>query len=153
MDEFRGRLVWVHSCQFVVADHRDGHETLQKESMSKNRKSQSVAIGFGRLVKALLLCVLLCGAGVIYVWQKDQIDQLAKQIKVRELRLNALLDQNDQLRTQLAKMRRPEALEQRIKELNLGLAAPQPGQVRTLPEPVAEVPRLERERQFVARDH
>ena len=53
--------------------------------MARNRKYQSAAIRFGPTLKALLLCLLIGGSGVGYVWQKDQIYQLGQQIRKREL--------------------------------------------------------------------
>ena len=45
-------------------------------NMARNRKYQSAAIRFGPALKALLLCLLIGGSGVGYVWQKDQIIRL-----------------------------------------------------------------------------
>jgi hypothetical protein len=120
--------------------------------MARNRKSQSAAIRFGPALKAFLLCLLIGGSGVGYVWQKDQIVRLGQQIKTREIRLNVLEKQNEKLEKQLATMRGPQFLEMRIKELNLGLVPPQPGQVWRLTEPSAENVRPVLERQFVARE-
>lgn len=106
--------------------------------MARNRKSQSAAIRFGPALKALLLCLLIGGAGVGYVWQKEQIVKLGYQLKLRETRLNSLTDQSERLRKQLANMRSPRFLELRIKEANLGLGPPQPAQVLRLVEPSAE---------------
>jgi len=89
-------------------------------------------------LKACLLCLLIGGSGVGYVWQKSQIDQLSQGIRRREIRLNQLQDQNEKLHKQLAFMRSPRHLEMRIKELNLGLSIPQPTQVLRLPEPTPE---------------
>ena len=75
--------------------------------MARNRKYQSAAIRFGPALKAFLLCLLIGGSGVGYVWQKDQIYELGQQIKKRELRLAELEDQNEKLRKQLATMRSP----------------------------------------------
>lgn len=110
--------------------------------MARNRKSQSAAIRFGPALKALLLCLLIGGSGVGYVWQKEQIDKLGDQIKLRERRLNMLQDQNEVMRKQIAKLRSPGFLEQRIKDANLGLGPPQHGQVMRLPEPVGEPVRM-----------
>ena len=44
--------------------------------MARNRKYQSAANRFGPALKAFLLCLLIGGPGVGYVWQKDQISQL-----------------------------------------------------------------------------
>lgn len=106
--------------------------------MSRNRKSQSAASRFGPAVKALVLCLLLGGSGVGYVWQQDQIARLGKQIKARESRLEQLQEQNETLRRQLETLRSPAALQKRIQELNLGLVPPQQTQVWRLPEPGAE---------------
>jgi hypothetical protein len=120
--------------------------------MARNRKYQSAAIRFGPTLKALLLCLLIGGSGVGYVWQKDQIYQLGQQIKKRELRLRELVDQNEKLRKQLGTMRSPRLLEQRIKELNLGLVQPEQAQIWQLPEPSREFPAPPADRQYAARD-
>ena len=103
--------------------------------MAKNRKHQSAAIRFGPALKAFLLCLLIGGSGVGYVWQKNQIYDLGQQIRKRELRLKDLQDQNEKLRRQLVYMRSPQFLEARVKELNLGLVPSQPSQVWYLKEP------------------
>jgi len=92
-----------------------------------------------------LLCLLIGGSGVGYVWQKNQIDQLGQQIRKREMHLKELQDQNEKLRRQMAYMKSPPFLEARIKELNLGLVPPQPSQVWYLKEPKLESPKQNRE--------
>ncbi len=116
--------------------------------MARNRKYQSVANRFGPALKAFLLCLLIGGAGVGYVWQKDQIVRLGDQRKKRELRLDELKNQNDKLRKQLAVMHSPPFLERRNQELGLGLGPPQQMQVWRLPEPARDIPRSQRERQY-----
>jgi hypothetical protein len=106
--------------------------------MARNRKYRSAALRFGPALKAFLLCLLIGGSGIGYVWQKNQIYELGQQIRKREQRLQALERQTDTLRQQLATLRMPHAIEQRIKLLNLGLVAPAPGQVWQLPEPTGE---------------
>ena len=118
--------------------------------MARNRKNQSAAIRFGPALKACLLCLLIGGSGIGYVWQKSQIDQLGSQIKVRESRFRQLEEQNEMLRKQLAMMRTPRFLEMRIKELNLGLAMPQPALVMRLSEPPVERAAGPVERQYAA---
>jgi uncharacterized protein HemX len=118
--------------------------------MARNRKYQSAANRFGPALKAILLCLLIGGSAVGYVWQKDQISQLGQQIKKRELRLADLENQSEKLRKQLATMRSPRFLERRIQELGLGLVPPQQTQVWRLTEPARDLPRLERERQYAA---
>jgi hypothetical protein len=108
--------------------------------MARNRKYQSAAIRFGPALKAFLLCLLIGGSGVGYVWQKDQISQLGRQIKQRELRLAERVYQSEKLRKQLGTMRSPRFLERRIQELGLGLVPPQQTQVWWLSEPVGGWP-------------
>ena len=116
--------------------------------MARNRKYQSATIRFGPAIKAFLLCVLIGGSGVGYVWQKSLIVELGQQIRKRELRLGELAEQNEKLKKQLAVMRSPQFLESRIKELNLGLITPQPSQVWRMDEPVPTPPQAGRERQY-----
>ena len=120
--------------------------------MARNRKYQSAAIRFGPALKALLLCILIGGSGVGYVWQKNQIYQLGQHMKKREVWLEKLEDQNEKLRRQLGIMRGPQYLERRIKELNLGLAPAQPSQVWRLSESAAESHRPSPERPLAAED-
>ena len=104
--------------------------------MAKNRKNLPAAIRFGPVVKALLFCLVIGGAAVGYVWQKTQIYELGKQIRGRETRLVEMQDANKKLRDQLAMLRSPARLEQRARELNLGLGQPLPANIWRLPEPV-----------------
>ena len=111
--------------------------------MARNRKYRSAAVRFGPALKAFLLCLVIGGSGVGYVWQKNQIYELGKQIKQRELRLAGLAYQNGKLENELARMRLPRSLELRIKDL--GLILPQPAQVWRLSEPSCEAPTAGRE--------
>jgi hypothetical protein len=116
--------------------------------MARNRKSQSAAIRFGPALKAFLLCLLIGGSGVGYVWQKEQISKLGYRLKEREYRFNSLQKHNEGLRKQLANMRSPQFLELRIKEANLGLVPPQASQILRLNEPATENPRIGHEPQL-----
>ena len=104
--------------------------------MARNRKYQSAAIRFGPALKAFLLCLLIGGSAVGYVWQKNQIYQLGQQIKLREISLKQVAARNITLEQQLQDMRKLPFLEQKAK--NLGLAAPLPSQVWRLPEPARD---------------
>ena len=70
--------------------------------MARNRKAQTVAVRFGPAVKACVLCLLIGGTGVGYVWQKEQIVRLGQEYRRRELRLLLLEKDNEKLRKQLA---------------------------------------------------
>ena len=103
--------------------------------MAKNRKYQSAAVRFGPALKAVLLCTLIGGAGVGYVWQKSQIIELGQQIAKSEKCRTQLRDQNKKLHDQLAMLQSPGKLEQRVREFNLGLGPPSPAQVWRVVEP------------------
>jgi hypothetical protein len=119
--------------------------------MGRNRKNQSAAIRFGPAIKALLLCLLIGGFGIGYVWQKEQINRLGRQIKERELRLTKLAIENKQRLQTLDSMRTPSFLTSKIKEMKLDLVEPDPSQIWRLPEPLAPVAR-EPEPRYAARE-
>jgi len=103
--------------------------------MARNRKYRSAVVRFGPALKAFVLCLLIGGSGIGYVWQKNQIYELGRQIRQREQRLKMLADQNDKLKTAAATMRLGGYLEMRIKKLNLGLVVPDASQKWRLTEP------------------
>lgn len=118
--------------------------------MARNRKSQSAAIRFGPALKAFLLCLLIGGSGVGYVWQKEQIVRLGQQMKQREVSLARLQAQNQKLSRQLDLMLSPRFLEKQIQDLKLGLVRPQPGQVWQLSEPPVQPARNNAEGELAA---
>ncbi len=97
--------------------------------MAKNRKNQAAALQFAPVLKVVLICFLICGSAVGYVWQKNEIYRLGQQIRQREARLAQLQRDNQRLSDQIAILHSPVMLDQRAKELNLGLAPAQPEQV------------------------
>ncbi len=101
-------------------------------------------------MKAFLLCLVIGGSGVGYVWQKNQIYELGKQIKLREQRLSAMEQRGEKLRRELATMRTVQALEDSIKRLNLGLGQPQISQVWHLTEPARDGKPVTNETQYAA---
>jgi cell division protein FtsB len=102
--------------------------------MAGNRKSQSASIRFGPALKALFLCLLIAGSAVGYVWQKSQIYQLGREIRQEETHLAQLRSDNERLANQLSILRSPVMLDERARQLNLGLVPAQPSQIFRLPE-------------------
>jgi cell division protein FtsL len=108
--------------------------------MAKSKKNQSAAIGFGPVLKVFFLCSVIGGSALGYVWEKSQIYQLGRQIRQQEIHLSQLESQNQRLTDQLAILRSPVMIDQRARQLNLGLVPAQPDQVCRLPEPVLNAP-------------
>ncbi len=111
--------------------------------MGRNRKNGS-AVRFVPAMKAALICVLLGGSAIGYVYQKNQIFDLGRQLQKSEQRLNALRDGNAKLQKALLTMQSATQLEKRVRELNLGLVQPAQSQILTIVEvPANPVPRSE----------
>ncbi|MBN2507779.1 MAG: hypothetical protein JXQ71_13910 [Verrucomicrobia bacterium] len=91
-------------------------------------------------IKAFLLCLLLGGTAVGYVAQKNKIYELGAQITLREECLRQLQKENKARASHLGRLQMPQVIAMRVRELNLGLQPPQPGQVVWLPEPETPSP-------------
>ena len=93
-------------------------------------------------MKAALICALLGVSAIGYVYQKNQIFELGKQIQAREKRLAELRDSNAKYEKALLTMRSAPQLEKRMRELNLGLVQPAQSQILTITEvPVSPLPK------------
>ncbi len=92
----------------------------------------------GPALKAGLICLGIVAACVGYVWQKQEINRLADRMGKAEVKLKALREQNDKLHAQLMALHSPEMLDQRVKDLKLGLGPAQPTQIWYRPEPPAD---------------
>ena len=103
--------------------------------MAKNRKNQAAAVRFGPLLKVVLLCSVICGSAIGYVWQKGEIVRLGQQIHQHEQALNQLARDNQRMADKIAILRSPVMLDLSVRKLNLGLGPSQPGQVVRLMEP------------------
>jgi hypothetical protein len=119
--------------------------------MAKNRQNQSSAIRFGPALKASFLCLLIGGSAVGYVWQKNEIYRLGQQIQRRETCLTLLSRDNQRQRDQLAILHSPVMLDQRARELKLGLVPAQPAQIVRLGEAVEVTGDKIQSRQFAER--
>jgi hypothetical protein len=81
------------------------------------------------VIKALLLCFVIGGLGVGYVWQQQQVNVLGQKIHRSESRLEDLIRQSQKLGQVLATLQSTRSLEEQVKKLNLGLVPPSPDQV------------------------
>ena len=90
--------------------------------MARNRRNESAARWLKPTIYALLFCGLFAAAGVGYVWYKDQITVLGRQLKERESKLAGLERTNKMRRDHYAELCSPVMLDARVKKLNLNLA-------------------------------
>lgn len=102
--------------------------------MAGKRKNQA-AIGFGLLIKVVLLISLIGGGALGYVWQKNQIDRLATQTRERENAIKKLRHDNEFLARQINDLHEPVKLMRRVNEMQLGLVSRLESQVVRLEEP------------------
>ncbi len=100
-----------------------------------NRKKGDKVVRFGPALKAVLICVVTCGLGLGYVWQKQQINSLGQQIKENEIKLEELRRENKRRGDNLAYLMSPQELDTRLRQLNLDLIVPRPEQIVVLEEP------------------
>ena len=101
--------------------------------MRRNRRREPLRAG--TVARTVLACVVVGGAGLGYVWEKNQIYLLGDEIKHREATLTALQKRNTVLGAQLAQLQSPGHLEARCQQHNLGLTAPRESQMVRLYEP------------------
>jgi hypothetical protein len=106
--------------------------------MAQSRKNQS-ALRFAPVFWAVLICGMIVAASVGYVWQKRQIGDLSKQYLEKEAALKKLRDENVKLKNDLVVLLSPQVLDQKVKDLKLGLTPPQAAQIWRLAEPVEEL--------------
>ena len=105
-----------------------------------SKRNNSAAIGFGLLIKVVLLISLIGGGALGYVWQKNQIDGLAAQQRERENNIKKLKHDNEFLVRQIRDLQEPVKLMRRVGEMQLGLVARAESQVVRLEEPREAVP-------------
>tara|TARA_B100001971_G_C18235288_1_gene566688 strand:+ start:1526 stop:1885 length:360 start_codon:yes stop_codon:yes gene_type:complete len=99
-----------------------------------SRRGDSSLARFAPAVKAASICLVTCGLGLGYVWQKQQIAQLGKEIKEHEMRLEDLGEENKELSDTLSQLKSPQVLDQLAQQWHLDLVVPRPHQVVVLEE-------------------
>ena len=103
--------------------------------MARPRKTQTVSVRFGPALKTFFLCLLIGGAGVGYVRQKNEIHLLSEQKKNLELRREKLERDRQVLVRELAALQTPTALEAQLKRMKLGLEPVAPDRIIRLAVP------------------
>ena len=105
------------------------------------RQNETAAFTFGPAIKAFLFCVFIGGSGLGFVWQKQEIGDLGRQLKDAELRLEELQRQNKNRTETVQQFLDPRLLAQKATTLFPDLTQPVRNQIFILPEP----PRIVRE--------
>ena len=117
--------------------------------MGRNRKNGTTA-WLVPGVKAAALCLLLGGSAIGYVYQKNQLIELGRQTQRCEHQLQARCEKNDRVEKQLRTLQSPKWLDDRVKELKLGLVQPVQSQIMTIIEvpataaPLSQPPSVEK---------
>ena len=99
-----------------------------------NRKIGKSVVRFGPALKAVFICLVTCSLGLGYVWQKQQINTLGKQMKKNEINLEELRRENKHRGDRLSFLMSPQQLDARLRQLNLNLVVPLPKQIWVLTE-------------------
>lgn len=101
--------------------------------MGRNRKNGS-ATWLVPGAKAALICLLLGGSAIGYVYQKNQINDLGRQILKSDQEWRAYVVSNARLHRSLLTVQSTVYLESRVREMKLQLAPPAQFQILTIPE-------------------
>jgi cell division protein FtsB len=101
--------------------------------MGRNRKNGS-ATWLVPGAKAALICLLLGGSAIGYVYQKNQLVELGRQIQRKEQELKGLQAGNARLQSSMLTLQSPVYLENRVRELRLPLMTPAQSQILTIVE-------------------
>ena len=104
------------------------------------RRSKATALKPATVITSIVICAAACLAGIGYVWAKTQVWGLSREIKKMELRLDQLKRNNDVLQRNYAAMCDPARLNERVRDLKLGLVSPHPSQIVRMPsvEPLVQ---------------
>ena len=100
------------------------------------RQNETAGFGFGPAIKAFLFCVFIGGSGLGFVWQKQEISDLGRQLKDAELRLEELKRQNKNRAETLQQFLVPRLLAQKANQQFPDLTQPVPNQIFILSEPL-----------------
>lgn len=97
--------------------------------MGKNRKRSADAVRLRQLGVILLLGVACAAVGGGYVYQKKVIYKLGRDIKQQEIAVEESRRRNMQLEAQVAQLKSPAALEERVRAFQLNLVPPSQHQI------------------------
>lgn len=99
------------------------------------RENETAGFTFGPAIKAFLFCLFIGGSGLGFVWQKQEIGDLGRQLKDAELRLEELRRQNKNRTETLQQFLDPRLLAQKATTQFPDLTQPVANRIFILPEP------------------
>ena len=102
--------------------------------MGRHRKSEWSTERVLPAVHALLICFFVGTAAIGYVYQKNQLNRLTRQIDKLEGIKGELLLQSQELDRHLSELHSPARLKREIERRGLDLREPDPRQMVFLPE-------------------
>ena len=108
--------------------------------MARNRKNSSPLLRFRSAIKIVFFFVFVCGAGMGYVWQKNQIYELGKKKKKMEETLEVLKRGNRDKENARDHMETSSMVRIKVDELGLDLIEPSQNQILYLKELSPEYP-------------
>lgn len=114
------------------------------------RRSKATSMKPRTVISSIVACTAICLAGIGYVWAKSQVWALGKVQKQLEQRLEELKRDNSILQRTYAAMCAPARLDARVRELNLGLVAPNPNQIVRMPTELPAIVKTNPEPLFYA---
>ena len=100
--------------------------------------ARSTSIRLMTVMKAFASCLLLGGAAVGYVWQKRELHELGRSIRLAEQRLEQLQRSNKFDRAELSMLGLPQSLLEQLKTSGIVMMPARPDQLVRLPEPARE---------------
>ena len=101
--------------------------------MGRNRKNGS-ATWLVPGAKAALICLLLGGSAIGYVYQKNQLNELGRQILKSDQEWRDYTESNARLHRSLLTLHSTVYLENQVRERKLPLAPPAQSQILTIAE-------------------
>ena len=107
--------------------------------MGRNRKNGS-ATWLVPGAKAALICLLLGGSAIGYVYQKNQLNELGRQILKSDQEWRDYTESNARLHRSLLTLHSPTYLVNQVQERKLPLAQPAQSQILTIVETPAGTP-------------
>ncbi len=84
--------------------------------MANNRRRHANAVPLASIASWVMICLFMCGAGLGYVYLKNQIHTTGTKIKGLERELADLSTQDDVMRSKIASLSSRAALQQRLKD-------------------------------------